>query len=240
MDFWRTVLVVFRRWYITVPAFLLAGAVMLLVYSVVPVRYVSTAALVLTAPPTGGSSLSPPPEQPQLLVNPLLNFDQGLSTSASILIQALRTPELATELGAPPGGATTYEVTNGSSNPELLTSGPFVFIAGEAATAAQASEIVRRVVERAELELNTRQQALDVPESTFITISQVVTPTTPQAQGGSRTRAAAAALALGVISSLAAGFAAQSIADARRARRRRVDGWDAAVASDALPTGAGR
>jgi hypothetical protein len=234
MDFWRTVLVVFRRWYVTVPAFLLAVGIALMVYSMVPVRYVSTAALVLTAPPTGGS-LVPLPDHQQVVTNPLLNFDHGLSTSATILIQALGTPELATELGAPPGGSTTYRVTNGSSNPELLTSGPFVFIAGEGATSAQAQDIVRRVIDRAKLELAARQRELDAPEPTYITITEVVSPTTPEAQGGSRMRAAAAALALGVIASLAAGFAMESLAAAWRSRRSRGRDTEAGEAADHTP-----
>ena len=55
MDFWRTVLVLFRRWYITVPAFVatlgLAGAA----YSAVPIQYESGSVLVLTTPLTGGT-----------------------------------------------------------------------------------------------------------------------------------------------------------------------------------------
>jgi hypothetical protein len=220
MDFWRTVLVVFRRSYVTVPAFLLAVGMALMVYSSVPVRYVSTAALVLTAPPNGGSIVPSPNHQP-MVTNPLLNFDHGLSMSATIIIQALGTPELATELGAPPGGSTTYQVTNGSSNPELLTSGPFVFIAGEGATSEQAQDIVRRVIDQATLELAALQRELDAPEQTYITMSEVVAPTTPEAHGGSRMRAGAAALALGVIASLAAGFAVESLAAAWRRRRGR-------------------
>jgi hypothetical protein len=220
MDFWRTVLVLFRRWYVTMPAFLLAVGMALMVYSSVPVRYVSTAALVLTVPPTGGSLMPSPNHQP-MVTNPLLNFDQGLSMAATILIQALGTPEMATELGAPPGGSTTYRITNGGTNPELLTAGPFVFIAGEAAAAAPAQDIVRRVIDRAKLELAARQRELDAPESTYLTISVVVAPTTAEAQGGSRMRAGAAALALGLIASLAAGFAMESIAAAWRRRRGR-------------------
>jgi hypothetical protein len=218
MDFWRTVLVLFRRWYVTVPAFLLAIGVSLLVYSSVQIRYVSTAALVLTTPPTGGT-LAPEPEHGFGLTNPLLNFDHGLSMSASILIQALGTPEVAAELGMMPGGETSYRVTNGSTNPELITSGPFVFIAGESATAGAAQDVVRRVIDRAKIELANRQKELSAPPSTFITISEVVPPTTAEAQGGSRTRAAAAALAFGFIVSLTAGYAAESYASTRDRRR---------------------
>ena len=91
MDFWQTVKVVFRRWYVSVPAFLGALGLAALVYGSVPTQYVSTSVLLLTMPKTG------PTEQidanhPNAITNPLLNFDRGLSLSASILIQALYCP----------------------------------------------------------------------------------------------------------------------------------------------------
>ena len=134
MDFWQTVQVVFRRWYITFPAFLGALGVAALVYGSVPTQYVSTSVLLLTTPKTG------PTEQidskhPNEITNPLLNFEQGLSLSASMLIQTLSTPEAVASLGISPGGDTSYEVNNGSTNPELLESGPFVFIEGTSTSA---------------------------------------------------------------------------------------------------------
>src|SRR5919198_480277 len=123
MDFWQTVLVVFRRWYVALPAFLLSILAAVGVYSTVPRTFVSSSVLVLTLPTTGASQPADP-ARPRDQINPLLNFDKGLSTSATILIQALSTPEAATELGVPPGGDTWFEVTNGSSNPELLITGP--------------------------------------------------------------------------------------------------------------------
>ncbi|GLW08795.1 hypothetical protein Misp01_39250 [Microtetraspora sp. NBRC 13810] len=219
MDFWGTVLVVLRRWYVTIPAFALALAAAAAVYRSIPTTYVSHAVLVLTAPPSGGVE-SGNGEVPGTLVNPLLNFDEGLSTTASILIQSLSAPDVAVELGAVPGGPTTYEVTNGSSNLESLTSGPFVFVSSESRSPEGAREIVLRVMERARTELTERQKELDAPASTYIVVKETVAPTAPQAQRGSQMRAAAAAVAVGGVASLCAAFAADSFADARRARRR--------------------
>lgn len=55
MDFWGTVVVLFRRWYVTLTAFALAVGATLAVYASIPTVYVSTAVLVLTIPTTGGS-----------------------------------------------------------------------------------------------------------------------------------------------------------------------------------------
>jgi hypothetical protein len=219
VDFWRTVIVVFRRWYVVLPAFLLAIGGCAAVYASVPVVYISTSALVLTTPLTGGTEYVEKPDADKL-TNPMLNFDKGLSTAAALIIQALGTPEMAAELGAPAGGDPTYEVTNGSSNPELLTSGPFVFIAGTSEDPDSARDIVKKVSERVRVELVKRQSELNAPAPTYITVAEVVPPTTPEASGGSRVRAAAAALGLGVVAALASAYAAESIAERRKRTRR--------------------
>jgi hypothetical protein len=211
MDFWQTVQVVFRRWYITFPAFLAALGVAALIYGSVPTQYVSTSVLLLTTPRTG------PTEQidakhPNAITNPLLNFEQGLSLSASMLIQTLSTPETVASLGISPKGGTTYEVNNGSTNPELLQSGPFVFIEGTSMTPQGAQDIVRTVSALAAQDLAARQKELNAPRSTYITLTQVVPPTTPEPRKVKKLRAAGAAGALAVLASLAAAFAFESIA----------------------------
>lgn len=220
MDFWRTLLVLVRRWYVVLPAFLATVGGTGALYLSTPDVYVSHSVLVLTSPLTGPSQPANPEEHPNGVVNPLLNFEQGgLATSASILIQALGNPEVVASLGASPTGPMRYQVSNGSTNPELLTSGPFLFIEGEGATARDAREIVERVARQAAIELAARQERVQAPRSTFIVLDEVVPPTTPIAEGGSRSRAAMAASGLGLAASVWAGFAAESIASARRRRR---------------------
>lgn len=217
MDFWQTVKVVFRRWYITFPAFLAAIGVASLVYGSVPTQYVSTSVLLLTTPTTGPTEQIDA-EDPNAITNPLLNFDQGLNLSASILIQTLSTPETAASLGISTEGGTTYEVTNGSTNPELLVSGPFVVIEGTSITSQQAQDIVRRVAALATQDLAERQRALNAPASTYISVNEVVPATTPEALKTKKLRAAGAAGMLGVFAGLAAGFAFESIATSKKQR----------------------
>jgi hypothetical protein len=218
MDFWLTVKVVIRRWYIAFPAFLAALGVAGLVYMSVPTQYVSTSVLVLTAPRTGPTERIDE-EQPNSITNPLLSLDTGLSLSASILVQALTTPETAASLGVTPEGGTSYEVTNGSTNPELLQSGPFVFIKGTSTVPQDAQDIVRRLSELATADLDERQRQLDAPPSTYITVNLVVPPTAPEMLQVTKLRAAGAAGALAVFAGLAAAFAFESIA-AHQQRRR--------------------
>ncbi len=226
MDFWQTFQVIYRRWYVALPALVLSILLALAVFSSVKKVYVSGAVLVLTEPLTGASQPADP-SKPRDVMNPLLNFDRGLSTSAAILIQALSAPEVASELGGPPGGDTWFEVTNGSTNPELLISGPFIFITGHSTSREGAKDIVRKVERRAQVELANRQKEVAAPASTYITAVGVVEPTTGEAASGSRVRAAAAAGALALIGSLAITFAFESFLQ-HRARRREDDDPDEA------------
>ncbi|MFC0864155.1 hypothetical protein ACFHYQ_17815 [Sphaerimonospora cavernae] len=218
MDFWGTVVVVFRRWYVTLPAFLLAMGAASAVYTSIPTTYVSSAVLMLTVPTSGGTQPHDL-KRPGDLTNPLLNFDKGLSMAASIVITTLGTPEVSAKLGVAPGGDPAFQVTNGSSNLESLTQSPFVFITGESTSPEVSRDIVKRVMIEARQVLDDRQRSLDTPPATYILMSEAVPPTPPMPQRGRRLRAAAVAVALGCVASLTAAFAAESIAQARRGRR---------------------
>lgn len=221
MDFWGTVVVLFRRWYVVVPAFALSLAAAAGVYSTVPTTYTSGAVLVLTTPTTGGS-LPTNPRIPNGLTNPLLNFDRGLNVSASILIAVMGTPDMAAELGAVEGGDTSYAVTNGGSNLESLATGPYLFIEGESSSPQAARDIVTRIIARAKLELVNRQKAVKAPPATYITTYEAVPPTVALPQRGKKLRAVATAVGIGVAAGICAAFAAESLLQSRKARRGAV------------------
>jgi hypothetical protein len=233
MDFWRTVVVVFRRWYITIPAcfgtLVLASAA----YSAVPIQYESGSVLVLTTPLSGGTQ-STQPHHPNAITNPLMNFDQSLALTASIIIQQLGSSETATALGILPGGTTTYLVNNGSTNPELLESGPFIFVEGRGPSAEAAQDITKKVSAMAAEVLAERQHALDAPGSTLISMQVVVPTTAGQPLLGSPLRAAAAVGALSALASLAAVYGFESLMTHRRRRReeRRRAADEAALAAE--------
>lgn len=239
MDFWATVTVLFRRWYVTVPAFLLTIAAALGVYAVAPKTFISDSALVLTLPVTGGSVPSDP-RFPNPRTNPLVSFDQGLSMTSSILIQALNAPESAAEVGVPPGGDVTLKVTAGGTNPELMAATPFIVIVCEAPSAEQAYGIVSRMTELAKKQLRDRQQQVKAPPTTYVSATVVVPPTQPDEKKGSRMRSAVVTGALAFFMSLFAGFAAESFARRRRARRPAVPAHHETAASNGTRSLVGR
>jgi hypothetical protein len=153
------------------------------------------------------------------LVNPLMNFDKSLSLTGTIIIQEMNSPTTASELGLSPGGAVEYAVSNGSANPELLETGPFIFVQGTGPTPEAAREITGRVAERVVDALDARQRALRAPPSTRIGAEVVVPVTSARPLSGSAARTAAAAMGVAVSVTLFAVYAFESWAT--RPRRGR-------------------
>ncbi|WP_460370610.1 hypothetical protein, partial [Actinocorallia lasiicapitis] len=200
MDFWGTVTVLFRRWYISAAAFGVALLAMVGAYVSVPVFYVSGATLVLTTP----YSAPKVDGRPADTANPLLNFDKGLSLSASIVMTAISTPEVTKELGASPKGDPAFTINSGNPNPEALAQSPFLFITGRSTNPGEARAIVQRVVDKARSVLAFQQELRKVPRQAFITLSVITPPIEPLPERAGKLRAAAIALGSGGVASLGA------------------------------------
>ena len=222
MDFWQTVLLLFRRWYVAIPTFVAGLGLAFVAYSLAPASYESGTVLVLTSPLAGGTEV-PARRQPTSLTNPLLNFDPSLSQTAALLIQEVKSPAVAAQLGVQPGSDTHYDVNNGSSNPELLQNGPFIFVTGFASTPAAAEDLARRVADRVALMLEQRQEEVLAPASTHIEVQRVVDVTDGQRLTGKPARVAATSLAVAGLASLMAVYAFESFAT--RKRRRPSSRW---------------
>ncbi|MEQ6902451.1 hypothetical protein [Nocardioides sp. YIM 152588] len=222
MDFWQTVLVVFRRWYIALPVFLGTLLLSTLAYGASPTVFQSNSVLVLTTPVEGGTQSGSVDDRSRVsYTNPLLSFSSSLNLTATLLIQEMQNPQTAAALGVRPGGSLDYVVNNGTSNPELLQTGPFVFISATGPTPGLAQEMAERVADRVADDLARRQRELKAPRSTHIGIERVVSATPAQPLIGSSRRAAAASLALAAFLTLAAVYGADSFFEWRSRRRNR-------------------
>lgn len=198
MDFWKAVLGLVRRWSVGLPILVVSVGLGVLAYSLVPTHYTSSATMVLTTPISGGT-LSQDPARPSGLSNPLLNFGEGLRTAATVIIQALNTPDVQ-ELLCGKDGSTTVIINNGSTDPNLLgTNGPFIQAASESTSAANAQNVVVKARQLVQEELARRQEALGAPSSTYIMVVDVVPPSAAEAQRGAKVQAAGVAVFLGLI-----------------------------------------
>ena len=215
MDFWQTVAVLLRRWYIAVPAFLLSLGLAGVAYSATPLTFRSDAVLVLTTPVAGGTEFARKDEVARSVTNPMMNFDRGLSLSAAIVIEQMNTSATA-RLDRSFGPDTTFRVSNGSSNPELLESGPFVFIEATGPSPEAAQKLTAELSRVAGTVLDERQTELQAPESTHINLQFVVPPTAGTPLASIRMRAAAAAGALAGLIGLASAYCVENATTRRR------------------------
>ncbi|MFI6093943.1 hypothetical protein ACIA8G_00200 [Lentzea sp. NPDC051213] len=226
MDFWGTVRVLRRRWYIALPAVLLTGVLALSVYISVPTRYESTGVLVLTSPAAGGRYSEKTKPEDVVRVNPLLQFDGSLTTTAQILTQVLGDPKTHEEL-AGKGSTATYTANTGP------VGGPLLFVTTEADSAESAQGLVGKVLERTIAELAGQQKALNAPEQTFITAQTLVQPTTAEAKVGGKVRYVGAATVVLLLLTIASTFAADSML--LKIKRRKDKEAAAASEKDAPP-----
>jgi hypothetical protein len=211
MDFWKTMGVLLRRWYVSVPILVVSLGLGGAVFLSVPTQYESTGTLVLTAPPSGGVTQVNPKDATGP-GNPLLDFEGSLTITTQLLIQSLSSPTVQQQIGQQ-GGVDTFQAGDGE------TGGPFVVIIADAPSKAQAQKTVSLALNFAKNELNQRQKDLDAPASTYIVTQVVVAPTPATTKIGGKVKAGGVALALGLVVSIAAAFAVDSVMTSRRRRR---------------------
>jgi hypothetical protein len=210
MDFWKTMGVLLRRWYVSVPIFVLCVVLGGGVFIAVPTQYESTGTIVLTAPVSGGF-VATNPQNSQGPGNPLLDFEGSLTITSQLLVQSLSSATTQNEI-AKLGGASTFQAGDGG------TGGPFVVVIADAKSRQQAEKTVTLALDHASTELDQRQKAAQAPPSTYIGTQVVVAATPATTKLGGKVKAGGVALAGGIVVSLAAAFAVDSIMANRRRR----------------------
>lgn len=221
MDFWKTMGVLLRRWYVSVPIFVVSLVLGGGVFLVVPTTYESTGTIVLTAPPAGAVTQVNPANATGP-GNPLLDFEGSLTITTQLLIQSLSSPTVQNAIAAE-GGSSTFQAGDGN------TGGPFVVIIADAKSKAQAERTVTLALQYASNELNQRQKALQAPPSTFINTQVVVEATPAKTKLSNKLKGGGVALALGLIISLAAAFALESRSTNRKRRKEEQAGTDKTI-----------
>jgi hypothetical protein len=218
MEFWKAILGLLRRRLLILPLLGCTIAIAVTAFYLTPPRYASSTTMVLTAPASGGT-LSEDPNRPTSVTNPMLTFTNDLKTASAILIYAMNTPEVAAELGVVDGGPTGLTIDDGRTNPEIFSgNGPFVYIAAESTSAAEAKKVVVRAQERIRQELVDRQKSLGAPPETYLTLIDVVGPASPKVILRNRIKVGAIALVLSFLIGLGAAYAWHRL-PARRNRR---------------------
>ncbi|HEX4702842.1 MAG TPA: hypothetical protein VH352_11990 [Pseudonocardiaceae bacterium] len=207
MDFWKTIGVLLRRWYVAVPVFVVALGIGGGVFLKVPTQYQATGTIVLTAPTAGGVTAIDP-SKASGPGNPLLDFEGSLTITTQLLIQSLSSPSVGQQIVSE-GGA-SYQAGDGN------TGGPFVVIIATANSPQQSELTVSLALKYAQTELDARQKNLNAPPSTYIGTQSVVSPTTATTKISNKVKDAGIALVLGLIIALGAAYGIESFTGRRR------------------------
>jgi hypothetical protein len=202
VDFWNSLKVLVRRWYIVAAGLLvtLAGAVG--VNSLISPSYTAAGSLVLAVPPNL-------PER-AASSNPYLAYG-NLAVAARVVASGMNQPSVVRDQRTK--GATGDFVVD--LDPER--SSPIITVNSTARTAAEAIKTVQVVTEGVQQLLADRQKTLGAPQNTWITANSVVVPEEANQAIGSRLRAVSAVLVLGIIGTLTLAFAIEGIAQGRAA-----------------------
>jgi hypothetical protein len=172
------------RWYLAAAvAVLLAGA-FAAAFATYPPQYQSKAILVVTTPANGGR-IAADPRTGNDITNPLFNFQGGQNIAAAILIASAESPSAQQRIGTS-SQRTSYTVTDGSTNPEIPSSGPFIYVDATGPTGKAALATSNSVVDFIRSDLLNRQIALGPPRETFLSVVDVVAPTPPIEQRGNQ------------------------------------------------------
>jgi hypothetical protein len=203
MNFWRTIFGLLRRRSVGIPVLAAAALVGAGLYVVTPARYVSSELFILTTPATGGT-ISGDPNRPSGLTNPLLNFGTGLQITSGILIQSVNTPDTLATLGD--NGQTSLTIDDGRTNPNLMdTTGPYIYVVANSATGAEALAAINATQTWLRNDLLSRQQAVNAPAGTFISLTEVVAPSQPTTTASTKIKYGAAGFVFVLV--LGLGFA---------------------------------
>jgi len=224
MDFWKTIGVLLRRWYVSVPVFVVSLALGGGVFFKTPTQYEATGTMVLTAP-TAGASVAIDPSKATGPGNPLLDFEGSLTITTQLLIQSLSSPAVQQQI-ATEGGSGTFTAGDGN------TGGPFVVILADAKSPALAELTVNLALKYAQNELDARQKNLNAPPTTFIGTQSVVSPTTATTKISGKLKAGGIALVGGLVLSLLVAYGIESFSTRRRKRAAEEPDDDDLIADD--------
>lgn len=209
MDLWQTITVVGRRWYVSLPVFLLGIAIAAGVAVSTKHQYESTGTVVLREPSSGQVS-GPPAGNP---ANPMLAFSDSLTTDASLLIQALNSPAATAEVGAA-GGTATFTASDGKLD------GPFIVVIADSLSSGSPQSTVDLAFKYAAEQLRQREQAVGAPQASYIVLDTVVPPTPAALKAGGKSRFTGVVVILSLVLSLTVTYAADTYLRRRRSRSR--------------------
>jgi capsular polysaccharide biosynthesis protein len=202
-----TIRLLLRRWYLVTAGILMSLVLCAVTFSLVPPQYTSSGSAMLVRSKGAAANTA----------NPLLNFDNSLTTTAQMVTETLRSPTVPAELGLAKG-RDSFTVKNGSD----LDGGsqqPFIYVTSLSTSPSTSAEIVSAVLDRANRVLTDQQSAMRVTRPYDIRMVDMMSATPPLYAPGASVAIAGVALMLGLVLTVIAACAYDRVLAAYRAAR---------------------
>jgi hypothetical protein len=214
MEFWTSVKVILRRWYVVIPCMVLTvGVALYLVHHIQP-SYKASGSVILG----GDGQASRPATTPTTLpgINPYANMDQV--QLAFLVGQTAGGSDVQAKMTAAHAWG-TYSVVNIGSEPALLVS-------LEASTPAQAMQSYKELVSVLNAELRQRQLTVGAPANDLVSVRAWTSPIAATPQNEAKVKALIVVVIVGVLLTLALTFLVDALLTNRGA------GWRSRAQDD--------
>jgi hypothetical protein len=182
------------RWYTVLAGVLLSTIAAALVFTCVPMTYRSSGTLVVM----------PPPRTTVQNMNPLLQNDSKMNTTAAILTQTITGQLLAFQAGLVPGADTVTAKNAAPGDPTTANGSPFITVTAESRDALRSPAIIYWMTDLSREHLADLQRGLRVAKRNSLSLDTVAAPTPSAPVLVPPIRAATGTLVLGLLLTAAA------------------------------------
>jgi uncharacterized protein involved in exopolysaccharide biosynthesis len=214
MDFWDSVRILVRRWYVVVVVVVFTAVGAGALATRIPPSFRAQSQILLVPPVS--ASVPQNPNQPSAnsgsRSNPYLSFDQSLATTADVLAKVMMSRETVERLRQQ-GATADYDVGFGAQGP-----GPVLRVLVTGKTEQEALDTLDKVAGEISQELQRRQQQVNAPQETWIQVSVIQQAQQADRLWGRVIRAVAGVAAVGIMFAIICAFIVENIAN-RRLRR---------------------
>jgi hypothetical protein len=215
VDIWDGLRIVMRRWKVALPVFLAVAAVGIVGSGTIDGEYSANGSVILLGPNQQAAADALDPSVAQTDVNAYLtpcNTCETVARAIQLSLLGTETRQLMAEDGLSPDFTVVVE----SRSPIMSLSA-----AGDTPDGAVAT--LEGVIERINLELETRQTDVNAPTDQRITANVLSQDAEATGDFAGRTRARAALLAVGAVLAVIAAFAVEGVTFKRKRRRAGSD-----------------
>jgi hypothetical protein len=207
-----------RRWYVVLPALLLAIGAAMMVRTVVGNQYRAQSSIVLVTPATPPDLIGEQGQRPTPCAQNPFCGSGNLSNLGNVVARSMADDDVAERIDERHPGVEYVVVLSPDDR------SPIIEMTTTAAGADRALAALQTVEREVRAELQRRQRAVGVPADALITSDVVTAAKSATVQAGGRIRATVVTLGAGLLLTIGLAYLVESVSRSRRARAAATTG----------------